>query len=161
MKITVTVDLEDLFVEGEETTITEEVKSAIMAKIKQEAIGNLSKQSLEVISHQIKEELAASIPTIVTSRISEVISNNKIRKASYNEDLITIQEYIEKEISNKYATSSDIDRYLHSVVNQQAKDIAEELKTRYDANFALQIVNNMKNMGMLKDDVSQMLLPNT
>jgi len=163
MKLNITVDLEDLFVEtredGEIINIQEEIKSEIVSKVKSEVWALFSKTAKEEINTLLIREITSIKDILITEKIRELLISAKIRKSTFDKSEITVTDYILEQLKGTYGETTKTSNEIDKVVSNNAHIITNQLKNRYDMLFASQLVNNMKQAGMLKDDVAKLLLP--
>lgn len=160
MQITVTVDINDIFTEEEGANVKDEILYAIKQEIKKEALSGLNKDTLAEISREVRKEIDERKPILIDQAILTIFNENKIKKTDYSEELVTLADYINNTLKGYYLPNGKLDDLLKKEASNIGVATAEELKTRYDMLFAMQLVTNMKNQGMLKEDVASLLLPN-
>lgn len=153
MKLNITVDLEDLYINEDDT-----FNEALEQKIKREVINDVWQTLKAKVEDQIVRNVATEIEKQYCKKIQFFISDffktGKI-KYGYDKEPVTIEDYIKKTFENNQGWN---------IPNEQIKNIAskhgDELKKRYDLMFASQLVVKLNENGMLKDDVAKLLLDN-
>ncbi len=175
MKINVTVDLEDFYSESEES-FNEQILDHISYQVKNQIWTEFKNKGLEVFTKKINEELHNGKEEEIERIVHKIFTEKKLRNLDgsrgKSEEYITLFEFIEHKITHDYfSPNKTADSLLNNRINEKyiqfnksvsdaANEISGQLKDRYDMLFASQIVNNLNKAGMLKDDVSRILLDN-
>lgn len=174
MKINVTVDLDDFFSE-DESSFNEQILSHLEWEIKSKIWNEFKEKALDSFKNKIDYELEKGKEVELERIITKVFTDKKIKikEASKNNpqpEMVTLFEYIEDKITNSYfsegrSASSILDSKLREkevqfekMLSNSSEEIITKLKDRYDLLFASQIVNSLNKNGMLKEDVSKILL---
>lgn len=182
MKINVTVDLEDLYDEVSNeydgsVSVNQLILDEIESRVKQEVWSEFRTRTLDEFKTKINNELSKGKETELNRIITKVFTEKKIKAkdSSKNspEEMVTLFEYIEDKITKDYfSTGNNAEEILRSKlrdfqvvfeksVSNAADKIGNELKDRYDLLFASQLVAKMNEVGLLKTDVANLLLPKT
>lgn len=182
MKINVTVDLEDLYDEisnehDGHASVNKLILDEIRYRVKSEVWGEFRKTTLDEFKTKINNELSKGKDAELNRIITKVFTEKKIktRDGSKNspEELVTLFEYIEDRLTKDYFsmgnTAEDVLRDkirsmqvdIEKNISKAADKIGNELKDRYDLLFASQLVAKMNEVGLLKTDVANLLLPKT
>lgn len=179
MKFNVTVDLEDLYDEynGEEggASFNEQILNEIKYRVKSEIWGEFRSSTLDEFKAKINSELQKGKEAEVSRIITKVFSEKKIKTRSGTnhkpEETITLFEYIEEKITKDYFSigntpeevlrsfMNEFDKKIAVSITSAADKIGNELKDRYDLLFASQLVAKMNEVGLLKENVANILLP--
>jgi len=133
----------------------EELSEALIGRIKREVVDQISKN----IKNQVEVQITKKVNEIVHEKVSLVIDNTLTDLIAtgvlkQRGDLtVTIVDHV-KEVFNKHHGWNNPDEQMKKL----AKKFGEELKIQYNNIFANKIVQNMKEQGLLKNEVVQMLL---
>jgi len=87
---------------------------------------------------------------IIDSTLTGLIAAESIM---INGKPVTIVDHVKGIFKNNHGWSNP-----HSQLERLAKDFGKEIKLQYNNAFANKIVSNMKEQGLLKDEVVQILL---
>lgn len=156
MKINVEIDLDDILYDlaaDGEGDISEMVKGQII----REAAGIILPKIKEGTKSAIKEKLDGvankMMENIVSKEMDKVLNKGVISIGGRD---LTIEDYIKDLFETNHGWRNPQDQ-----IKKIAKSFGDELKSQYNSFFATQIVVNMKEQGLLKDGVAQMLLDNS
>jgi hypothetical protein len=155
MKINFELDMEDLISDmlcDESYDIEEAIKGEIISKTIRKILPTIEKQVNEQIFKRVDVVITERIDQAVESAISNIIDNGVITHRGVT---MTMEERIIGIFSDHSSWGNPMKK-LESI----AKKFGEELKLQYNAAFATRIVVNMKEQGLLKDDVVKVLLEN-
>ena len=155
MKINFELDMEDLINDmlcDENCDIEEAIKSEIINKTIRKILPKIEDQVNAQIFKRVDGIVTERIEQAVESAISKTIDSGTITQRGRT---ITMEEHI-REVFNNHSSWGNPMKKLEAI----AKDFGDELKLQYNAAFATRIVANMKEQGLLKDDVVKILLEN-
>ena len=147
MKITIDIsefylDEDDSLEEGLKKYITNEAIVSIFEKIKDK----VEVEKKQVVEKHVLENLS--------SEIAKVVQEGKIKKRSDN-TLVTIKEYVEDCLILSSSSSwASFDKTIRDV----SKTFCDEMRRRYDVNFASNIVAKLIDNKLIKEDAVKMLL---
>lgn len=155
MKLNVTVDLEDLYLEEE--NINESVKKALVNSIVYEAQQKVKKQISDMLDVCIRETITNKIGELTNKIMLEKFDENaEIVYDNYNKKAMPIKDYVSKCFAENFSRYS-----MQDVIKRECECIAKELKQRYDMQFAALIVDNLKKQRLLSDDrIAELLKQN-
>jgi len=151
MKIEITVELEDAWVD-DEGNLNQEVEKIIKREVVREIYEKVQNSVNEQITKKVYEEVEANYKIKINEFISEFFKTGKV-KYGYDKELITLESYIKRTFENNQGWNSPSEQ-----IEKLAQKHGEELKKRYDLLFASQLVSKMHETGLLKDDVARLLL---
>jgi hypothetical protein len=161
-KITVTVDLNDLYAQEDEgLNFNEIVKENITYKVKQLTYEDFKKEALPAFENQVKRKIDLDRDLKIKEQIEELFSKPELKKNYYDEKKVSLAEYIENYFAEYTLNSRDFNDRVEALVKTQANEIVKQLKDRYDLLFASQIVTKLNEQGMLKEDIAKILLGDT
>jgi hypothetical protein len=155
MKINFELDMEDLINDmlcDESCDIEEAIKGEIISKTIRKILPTIEKQVNEQIFKRVDSVISERIDSAVESAISNVVNSGTI---VHRGKTMTMEDRI-KEVFNNHSSWGNPMKKLEAI----AKKFGEELTLQYNAAFATRIVVNMKEQGLLKDDVVKILLEN-
>ena len=165
MKINVTVDLSDFYMEEDNNSFSKEIKDYISSQVKREILEDWSKKISEEFNKAVFAEVDKQKDSFITNTVNELIHNAKVKKRYSTNELISFSDFVIDEIQRNNLSSSNIDSMIRTRtgeisedIKRQAAKISVELKERYDLLFASQIVSKLNEHGMLKENVAQLLL---
>lgn len=146
-----TIQVEDFYLDE-----YEELAPALRDYIKHDVVTKISSNISDKVQKEITEKVAAviqeKISLTIDSEISDLVATGIINR---NGKEISIVEHVKEQFLNNRDWNS-----VNSHVDSLAKKFAAELKRQYDAAFANHIVSGLKQQGLLKDDVVELLLGN-
>jgi hypothetical protein len=146
MKFTIEVD--DFWLDEEELT------EALEAHVKRDVVSQISasiKDKVETqIAKKVTETINAKLEVLIDVHLGNLIESNVIIK---NSKEIPIAEHIKNLFMNDRGWQSVDDK-----IRSYSKQFSSEMKLQFDAAFATKVVMNMKEQGLLKNDVVKMLL---
>ena len=148
-----TIELDDFWMD-------EENSGSLECQLKQEIIDETTRRIRNDIKGQVENEIVKKVDEFITSRMSVVI-NDKIAeciktgviKAGRQRSEIRIEDYIKEKFEDDIGWSSP-----NKHISKIAEEFGRELRLQYNNVFANKIVQNMREHGFLKDEISQMLL---
>ena len=153
MKIKVEVDLNDLYCEDSETigeAVAQDIRCSIVREVKYYLQDAIQKQ----IRSKVNEKVDELITKKSTVYISNYLKRGKIKKDTYSEEEITIEEFIKDKFIKDTGWTAP-----KAVLEKLANGVADELKKRYDLLFASQIVSKLADKNLLVDrDIAKLLL---
>ena len=143
-----TVDVEEFWIEEDELT------DALKRDVKRDVVNQISTDIKDKVEQEIalkvKEAIDNKINLIIDSTLTDLMATGVI---SRNNQEITIEAYV-KDLFQKNTGWNQPARQIDDI----AKKFGQELKAQYNNIFATKIVQNLKEQGMLKDEVAQILL---
>jgi argininosuccinate synthase len=160
MNITVSVDLNEFYTDEESRTFGDQIKHYIASQVKNQMWNEFKEKALESFNSLVKSEITLEKDVKIKQTVDDLFKSKKLKK-QYSSELVSFEEYIEKSFEDHTINSRDFNSNLDSLIRKQATVISNELKQRYDLLFASQIVANLNNNGLLKDEAAKLLLSNT
>lgn len=155
MKLNVTVDLEDLYQEDCDGNILEAVKRELTTSIVHETKKQVEKQ--------INDMLDVCVRKTITNKIGELTNKIMLQKFDENAMIVTdtyskkeepIKDFVSKSFAENFARYS-----MSNVIKRECERIGDELKNRYDMQFAALIVDNLRKQRLLSDDrIAELLM---
>lgn len=145
MKIKIEVDLNDFYPEGGDASFSEEVEDVIKYEVRK-AIGKAVSKDVERAANSAYEEFGQQkIKTIVDSAFDEFIDKGEVRKSSYSEERITVEEKMRMIFDDQNNWSAP-----DAKMKKMGEQFASECRNRYDLSFASNIVTGLEKQGLLK-----------
>ena len=145
-----TVDLEDFWLDEDASDIETELKNHIINSVVFQIGANIKEKVDIQISKTVNEVIERKLTTIIDDKLSDLIDIGTITR---NRKEISIVDYVKDVFQHSNGWGS-VDKKLERI----AKGFGDELKIQYNNAFANKIVMNMKEQGLLKDEVVQILL---
>jgi len=132
----------------------EDLSEALQAHIKRSVVTEISdniKEEVETkITEKVTEVINDKVAQIIDSTLTDLIATGTILK---NKESISIVSHV-KDLFMRNSGWSNANSHIERI----AKRFGEELKLQYNNVFANRIVQNMKEQGLLKDEVVKILL---
>lgn len=143
------VEIKDFWIEEGE------LSDMLVCAIKQQIVG----QILPTLKAQVQEKIYESTTKEISEKVTEVV-NGEISRLIESGTLVTrdkkeipIIQHVRDLFNGSHGWNNPSE-----ILGRLAKGFGEELKLQYNAAFANKIVQNMKEQGLLRDDVVQILL---
>ena len=153
MKIKIELDLEDTIQD-----MFEDDSNDLNAAVKGEVIRAVMGQVMPKMKTSIDQLVSVRIDAIIKDRVEKTVDAT-LNKALEGDCLITVNretKTVQKHIQDLFNSSSRWNNPNEKVA-EIAKKFGQELKLQYNNVFAMNIVSNLKENNMLKDDVALML----
>jgi len=149
------VKVDDFWLDDE--NLSEGLQRAITKDVLAQIKDDVTKRFNELLVEYMEREVEKVIPPLVASLVDGFTENSMVtpKAGGYppqKGDPISIKDYLNDifRSSTGFNAKTEIQKY--------AKQFGETLKHQYNAAFANQIVANLKEQGMLKDEVVNALL---
>lgn len=143
------IDVSDFYLD-EDSNLEEGLKNYVT----DEAIASIFGKIKDKVAIEIKQVVEAHVLANLSSKIAEAMQDGKIKNRS-NNTLVTIKEYVEDcLISNPSSGWVSFDKTIREV----SKTFCDEMRRRYDLTFASNIVANLVNNKMIKDEVVKLAI---
>ena len=143
-----TIEVNDFYLEEDE------LSEALLAHLKREVVSQISNNIKDKVEQQITikvtEAVNSKIALVIDSVLSDLIASETI---TFNKQEITITQHVKNIFMNNHGWNNPTE-----IMTKLGKKFGEELKLQYNNIFANKIVQGLKEQGMLRDDVVQMLL---
>jgi hypothetical protein len=153
----VTVELDDIWIDGE-STLTDEINHLVKEKVKKEIWDNIKEHANSVITKVVQDEIEKDLLIKGQKMVSEIIENGRVPSPSSTiGDEETRTCTLEELIKYKFKANSGWSNPDEKIKNL-AKTFGNEMKSRYDLLFASQLVAKMNENGLLKEDAAKKLL---
>lgn len=154
MKINVTVDLEDLWINEDNQNVNE----VVLDEIKNGVVNKCVCKFFDIYNRQIDKEFAKHIEESVEKETvkffeKEITMETLVNKNRYGggKEMVPLREII-SELFQKNVSSG-----IENRLKNTAKKFADELRKRYDMQFASHVVNKMKENGFLNENAIKAL----
>lgn len=149
MKLQVEIDLDDMWFE-EDGSLSAQIKNALVHEIKQQVLSKMSQDTKAEMAAAVKRLVDQIFADMVNAEMTRLLIEDQIQVGGKNR---TLRELIAEKFESSGWNNPE------EQIKKLAKTHADEIKMRYDLMFATQIVANMSNHGLLKDEMSKLLLP--
>lgn len=147
-----TIELEDFWMDSDSSDIETELKDYISGKVKNEIYKSIEDKVKEQITIETKKLVEETYKTKIIEYVSSHIENDSFM---YHGSLITIKDYVRKEFERGHGWASP-----NSKIQELSKQFGDEMKKRYDMQFASGIVAKLHEHQLLKDENLNKLLGN-
>jgi hypothetical protein len=143
-----TVEVEEFWLEEDELAdqIVTRVRTDVVRQISERVEAQTQKQITEKITNVINDKIEAQIDAI----LGDLIATGTILQGK---EEVSITDHLKGLFHKNRGWNSAADQ-----IEKFAKKFCEEVKLQYNNAFAGHIVKGMKEQGLLKDEVAQMLL---
>lgn len=150
----ITVDLNEFWNEdGDEATISESIKSAIFSKVQIEVMQSIKTKVDDQITREVKNVIEQEYCLQIRGYVQKAIKEIEMPDPNNRAETISIEDY-----TRHLFTKSTGWNEPAKVMEKLASSFGKELKDRYDAMFATQIVLKMSENGLLKDGMKELLI---
>jgi C-terminal processing protease CtpA/Prc len=146
----ITVDIEEFWIDSDSGKISDGLRDYVSHTVVKEIYAEIGEQINLEITKQCTEIIKTQINAIISKELEELVEKETI---IYNRKEVKISDHIKEVFQNNTGWNNPND-----VIKKIADRFGDELKMQYNKVFATHIVVALKNQGMLKDDVAQMLL---
>ena len=143
-----TVEVEDFWLEEEE--LAAELQGHVKSEVVREISASIKDKVEKQITTQVKEVLDQKISLVIDTVLTDLVATGVIVS---DRKEITIVEHVKNLFQKNHGWSNPTQQ-----MERIAKKFGDELKLQYNNIFANKIVQNMKQQGLLKDEVVQILL---
>lgn len=157
MKLNITLDLEeknifDYYDEDCGSTLATALRDSVKTEVIQHLKGLMRKDIQESVEHVVEEHIKG-----LTAKVLEDFRNSdetfSFWDCSGNTTKGTFKDMVKMHFSRAFNNS-----YSQSTTERCAKQLADELKHRYDMQFAALIVDNLRKQNLLADDKLEELI---
>ncbi len=148
----IVVDLEDFYQDEDESlrdSLSRHVTSRVVNEIWERIKSKVDSQITAIVVDKVKND----VDSIIQDRMNELLSAGEIIR---HNTTVKISDHVASIFMENSGWNSP-----HEFIKSRAKEIGAELKSRYDVAFATAIVMNLNQNGMLKEEISKMLLEST
>jgi hypothetical protein len=150
----ITIDLKDFWLDSDSNLLETELKKYITRSVRDEIFASIKYLIETEITNKVKESIEKDMIKKIGKIVDETIKNETLPWNYSSDPRVTIPEHI-KNLFIK-------DGRHWSSPNEQIKKLGEvfanQMKERYDLQFASQLVAKMNENNMLKDDIAKVLL---
>lgn len=158
MKINVSVDLSELYSEGDEISMSSEIKSFVADEVKRRVSEDFMKKVDEMYYEKLRGLISEAKETIILDRFKFLVSENKVKSSSYQKEPISVNEWLNEELRKMIVNDSSLKQKLDAMVTKTVESITKQIKDRYDMLFATQLITKMNEVNLLNVDAAKMLL---
>ncbi|MBQ2019278.1 MAG: hypothetical protein IIW53_04700 [Rikenellaceae bacterium] len=129
--------------------IISEIKAAVSNRVRERVITQYRSELLEKLEKEVAEQVKVEAKAIV----EDMVENGAKCKKPYSNEELTIKDYISQTLLSSSGMSN-----VRDIVISHANKIGDELKRRYDLQFAATLIQKMQDNNMLREDIAQLLL---
>ena len=143
------IDVSDFYLDEWDDSLEEGLKKHIT----NEAIATIFSKIKDKVEVEIKQGVEAHVLANLSSEIAKAVNQGKIQTKAGNAS-VTISEYVKDCLFNSLGAWQSFDKTIREV----AKSFCDEMRKRYDLSFASNIVANLVENKLIKEDAIKMLL---
>jgi len=143
-----TIEVEEFWIEEED--LTDELKGHIKRSVVHQISENIKDKVESQITKKVREVIEEKVAIIIDGTLTDLVATGMI---TIDRKEISIQDHCKSIFKQSHGWGRPMDQ-----LERLAKKFGEEIKLQYNAAFANKIVANMKEQGLLRDDVVQILL---
>jgi len=143
------IEIDDFYLD-EDDDIEAALKSFIISDVVHKITKNIENKVEEQIAKKVAEIVEEKLVHVIDIKLTELIACGMITR---HRQEISIIDYVKDTFQSSNGWGNP-----QKQIERIAKDFGEELKLQYNNAFANKIVQNMKEQGLLKDEVVQILL---
>ena len=146
----ITVELDDFWIEEGElnSTLSAEIKRSVISQITKSIQDKVDTE----ITKKVEKVVSGKIASVIDMQIADCVNSGEI---IVNKVPVAIKTHVQNLFNSNIGWNNPRDQIV-----RLANDFGKQLKAQYDAAFANRIVIAIREQGMLKDEVVQMLLEN-
>lgn len=148
----ITIDVSEFYFEDAdfESSFKEYVKTQAIQKV----FSQIEKQVEQHLTKEIKEQVEKRMVQQMNAFITEFIKVGKVKSTEYSSaEMIPISQFITEKFAKDSGWSSPSE-----TIKKLAKEFGEEMKKRYDMQFASHVVLKMEENGFLKEGIAQKII---
>lgn len=151
MILNIEIDLADVWPDEQSAkdAIIEDIKSSVCYQVRQKVLTEYR----ATLHSLLEKELIEQMKIETTAIIKDMIDNGAKCKKPYSNEELTIKDYISQTLFSSGGMSN-----VRDIVISHANKIGDELKRRYDLQFAATLIQKMQDNNMLREDIAQLLL---
>jgi polyhydroxyalkanoate synthesis regulator phasin len=147
MKMTVDIDLDGIWFEDGE--LSTQIQKALMQDLKQQILASLAQDVKNQMADEVRSVVHEVFTEIIQAQLNKILVEDNIPVRGGK----SLRELIEEKFTSSGWSSPE------EQIKKLASRFGAEMKSRYDLMFATQLVANMSNHGLLKDEMSKLILP--
>jgi polyhydroxyalkanoate synthesis regulator phasin len=153
MNIEIKINLDDVIhdmFEDESSDLTEQVKHEITRNVVRSVTEKIQLSLDKLLSEKITPQVNESINVRANAAIDDLIEKGEM---TYRQNKISIVDYIKNRFEEGSGWGSP-----DAKIAEIAKKFGAEMKLQYNNVFAMNIVKNLAEQGLLNEDVAKALL---
>lgn len=153
MNIEIKIDLDDVIhdmFQDESSDLTEQVKREITRNVVRAVTEKIQINLDKLVSEKITPQVNESINVRANAAIDDIIEKGEM---TYRKEKITIVDYVRQRFEGGSGWGSPDEK-----IADLAKKFGNEMKLQYNNVFAMNIVKNLAEQGLLNEDVAKALL---
>jgi hypothetical protein len=140
------VEVEDFYLD-EEQDLEQGLKNYVVEEVLNKISASIKTKVETQILVEVKSQVENAMYKQINLFISEFIKTGLVSSSRDSKNQVSIAEYIKEKFSYGSGWNS-----ANDVIKKFAESFGNELKKRYDINFANQIVRKMNEVGLLKEE---------
>lgn len=147
----ITVEVEDFYLE--EQDLSEALKKYVTDDVVRQISASIKTQTEALINSTVKQAVLDTVQPSINEQVSKLLVTGEIKKSGYGNEKTTVEAFVKEAFEKGEALNS-----VKSHIEKLSKTFADDMKKRYDAAFASQVVMKLNEQGFLKEDVVKALL---
>ncbi len=147
----ITIDVSEFWLEEDN------IASGLKSQITQEAITQIKTSIKEKIDTtiftEIKSHIQLMLEPVIKEHVISILASGEITPRGIGSKPISIENYVKDMFNTSFTYNSTVQDLVKKIGNQ----FGEEMKKRYDFQFAANIVSKMEENGMLRPNIAKLL----
>jgi hypothetical protein len=139
-----TVEVEDFFMD-EDDDLSKKLNDYVVHQVITQIWEKINKKVDDEIRLAVQAYIERELTAKINARIADIVMSEKIKKDGKEQMVV---DYIKDRFINNSGWTSPIDQ-----ITKLAKEYGNEMKKRYDYLYANQIVQQMRNIGVIKEEI--------
>lgn len=149
----IVVELEEFWTDGEGESLAEDLKRSVTRQVLSEIQKSIKEKVDAEITRTVKSYVEQTMYREINTAAKQIIAEGKIKSRYNSNEMVTIEEYVRQWLAKDSRWDAAYD-----TIEKIAGKLASDMKTRYDVQFANQIVLKLNENKMLAPNVAQILL---
>ena len=154
MKLKIEVDLEDVMSDmfnDEDSDLSSYIKADIVRSVINRIKPMMQESIDKLVTAKIQPIINSNIESAVSKTLDELIEKGEMKP--HRSEPILIKDYVRNQFESNSGWGSPDKK-----IEELAKKFGAEMKLQYNNCFAMNIVKNLSEQGLLNDDVAKALL---
>ena len=145
-KITVTIDMDDIYSEeGEEVSVIELIKTAITQEVSSQlrlvVKESINEEILKKVDIDLKSIAHGELERTIKAKLTEEFISLEVSDRYSGSNKRSVIDHIANEINR--LTGSQLTKQLDDLVVKQTKEAVERLQNQYNSAFASSVINKL------------------
>ena len=127
MKITVIVDLSEMYSNEEGGSFTQEIKQEIARQVKREVLADFKAKCEDQFTSKVVEEVEKAKAKFIEGTLKKLVVDAKIKKRYSNNEMISISEYMQEDLESTYINERE--RLMTFLISKSKKQPKKYLRS--------------------------------